>query len=82
MRSRCRTPTRCTRDYTTIYLVGHGQVFTIDSGEDFERYRWMLRGYLAAVEKAEIVLSGLSHHHADHSANLAGCRTSSAPRST
>ncbi len=57
-------------DYTTIYLVGHGQVFTIDSGEDFERYRWMLRGYLAAVEKAEIMLSGLSHHHADHSANL------------
>lgn len=56
--------------YTTIYLVGHGQVFTIDSGEDFERYRWMLRGYLAAVEKAEIMLSGLSHHHADHSANL------------
>jgi endoribonuclease LACTB2 len=30
----------------------------------------MLRGYLAAVEKAEIMLSGLSHHHADHSANL------------
>jgi glyoxylase-like metal-dependent hydrolase (beta-lactamase superfamily II) len=56
--------------YTSIYLVGHGQVFTIDSGEDFERYRWMLRGYLAAVEKAEIMLSGLSHHHADHSANL------------
>ncbi len=56
--------------YTSIYLVGHGQVFTIDSGEDFERYRWMLRGYLAAIEKAEIMLSGVSHHHADHSANL------------
>ncbi len=56
--------------FTTIYLVGAGQVLTIDSGEDFERYRWMLRGYLAATEKAEISLSGVSHHHADHSANL------------
>jgi glyoxylase-like metal-dependent hydrolase (beta-lactamase superfamily II) len=56
--------------FTTIYLVGHGQVFTIDSGEDFERYRWMLKGYLAAIEKAEIMLSGVSHYHADHSANL------------
>jgi glyoxylase-like metal-dependent hydrolase (beta-lactamase superfamily II) len=56
--------------YTTIYLVGRGQVLTIDSGEDMERYRWMLRGYLAATEKAEIALSGITHHHADHSANL------------
>ena len=56
--------------FTTIYLVGGGQVLTIDSGEDFERYRWMLRGYLAATEKAEISLSGVSHYHADHSANL------------
>ncbi len=56
--------------FTTIYLVGRGQVLTIDSGEDFERYRWMLRGYLAATEKAEISLSGVSHYHADHSANL------------
>ena len=56
--------------YTTIYLVGRGQVLTIDSGEDQERYRWMLKGYLAATEKAEVALSGITHHHRDHSANL------------
>jgi ribonuclease/clavin/mitogillin len=56
--------------FTTIYLVGRGQVLTIDSGEDDERYRWMLKGYLAASEKAEIGLSAVSHFHADHSANL------------
>jgi glyoxylase-like metal-dependent hydrolase (beta-lactamase superfamily II) len=56
--------------FTTIYLVGRGQVLTIDSGEDMERYRWMLRGYLAATEKAEIGISCVTHHHADHSSNL------------
>src|SRR5438094_9458366 len=56
--------------FTTIYLVGRGQVLTIDSGEDMDRYRWMLRGYLAASEKAEIGISCVSHHHRDHSANL------------
>ena len=56
--------------FTTIYLVGRGQVLTIDSGEDMDRYRWMLKGYLAATEKAEIALSAVSHHHSDHSANL------------
>jgi ribonuclease/clavin/mitogillin len=56
--------------FTTIYLVGRGQVLTIDSGEDMERYRWMLRGYLAATEKAEIGISCVSHHHRDHSSNL------------
>ena len=60
--------------FTTMYLVGEGQAFTIDSGEDLDRYRWMLRGYLAAVEKAEIGLSGITHHHSDHSANLAWLR--------
>ena len=55
---------------TTIYLVGRGQVLTIDSGEDLERYRWMLKGYLAASEHAEIAISAITHHHADHSANL------------
>ncbi|MPZ14883.1 MAG: MBL fold metallo-hydrolase [Chloroflexi bacterium] len=55
---------------TTIYLVGRGQVLTIDSGEDAERYRWMLRGYLAATEKAEIGMSCVTHHHRDHSSNL------------
>src|SRR5947209_1042446 len=56
--------------FTTIYLVGRGQVLTIDSGEDAERYRWMLRGYLAATEKAEIGMSCITHHHRDHSSNL------------
>src|SRR5437867_2701301 len=56
--------------FTTIYLVGRDQVLTIDSGEDMERYRWMLRGYLAAIEKAEIGISCVSHHHRDHSSNL------------
>ena len=56
--------------FTTIYLVGRGQVLTIDSGEDLDRYRWMLRGYLAATEKAEIGVSAVTHHHADHSSNL------------
>lgn len=55
---------------TTIYLVGRGQTLTIDSGEDAERYRWMLKGYLAATEHAEIALSAVTHYHADHSANL------------
>ena len=55
---------------TTIYLVGKGQALTIDSGEDLERYRWMLKGYLAASERAEIAISAVSHHHADHCANL------------
>jgi glyoxylase-like metal-dependent hydrolase (beta-lactamase superfamily II) len=56
--------------FTTIYLVGRGQVMTIDSGEDMDRYRWMLRGYLAATERAEIAIAAISHHHFDHSANL------------
>jgi ribonuclease/clavin/mitogillin len=56
--------------FTTIYLVGRGQVLTIDSGEDMDRYRWMLKGYLAATEKAEIALSSITHFHGDHSANL------------
>jgi ribonuclease/clavin/mitogillin len=55
---------------TSIYIVGKDQVLTIDSGEALERYQWMLRGYLAAVEKAEIALAGITHHHLDHSGNL------------
>jgi glyoxylase-like metal-dependent hydrolase (beta-lactamase superfamily II) len=55
---------------TTIYLAGRGQVLTIDSGEDDERYRWMLKGYLAATEKAEIGQSAITHYHSDHSSNL------------
>ena len=34
--------------FTSIYIVGQDQVLTIDSGEALERYKWMLRGYLAA----------------------------------
>ena len=56
--------------FTTIYLVGHGQVLSIDTGADEDRYRWMLRGYLAATEKAEIGQCALSHFHFDHSSNL------------
>src|SRR5262249_51848241 len=55
---------------TSIYIVGNDQVLTIDSGEALERYQWMLRGYLAAIEKAEIALAGITHHHLDHSGNL------------
>lgn len=57
-------------DFTSIYLVGNGQVLTIDSGEAMDRYQWMLRGYLAATERAEIALSGITHHHGDHVGNL------------
>ena len=56
--------------FTTIYLVGHDQTLSIDTGADEERYRWMLRGYLAAAENAEIGLAALSHFHFDHSSNL------------
>jgi glyoxylase-like metal-dependent hydrolase (beta-lactamase superfamily II) len=56
--------------FTTIYLVGRDQVLTIDSGADEERYRWMLRGYLAAAEKAEIAQAAVTHFHFDHSSNV------------
>ena len=56
--------------FTTIYLVGHDQVLTIDSGADEERYRWMLRGYLAATENAEIAQAAVTHFHFDHSSNI------------
>ena len=59
---------------TNIYLVGRGQALTIDSGEALDRYRWMLRGYLAAVERAEIAVAAVTHHHADHSGNLRWAR--------
>ena len=59
-------------DYTSIYLVGpaRGQSLAIDSGEAMEHYQWFLRGYLAAVEKAEIGITTITHHHQDHSGNL------------
>jgi glyoxylase-like metal-dependent hydrolase (beta-lactamase superfamily II) len=59
--------------FTSIYLIGKsggGEALTIDSGEAVERYRWMLRGYLAATERAEIALSAITHYHLDHSGNL------------
>ncbi len=59
--------------FTSIYLVGKaggGEALTIDSGEAIDRYRWMLRGYLAATERAEIALAGITHFHLDHSGNL------------
>jgi endoribonuclease LACTB2 len=57
-------------EFTSIYIVGKDQVLTIDSGEAMDRYKWMLRGYLAATERAEIALAGITHHHSDHSGNL------------
>ncbi len=59
-------------DFTSIYLVGPkgGQSLTIDSGEAIDRYRWFLRGYLAATEHAEIGVAAITHHHSDHSGNL------------
>jgi endoribonuclease LACTB2 len=56
--------------FTTMYIVGTDQVLTIDSGEALDRYQWMLRGYLAAIERAEVGLIGITHHHLDHSGNL------------
>ena len=59
--------------FTSIYLVGRhgsGEALTIDSGEAIDRYRWMLRGYLAAAERSEIALAGITHFHLDHSGNL------------
>jgi glyoxylase-like metal-dependent hydrolase (beta-lactamase superfamily II) len=59
--------------FTSIYLVGKGgggEALTIDSGEAADRYRWMLRGYLAATEHAEIALAAITHFHLDHSGNL------------
>ena len=60
--------------FTNIYMVGAGQVMTIDSGEALDRYRWMLRGYLAATEQAEVAVAAITHHHADHSGNLKWAR--------
>jgi endoribonuclease LACTB2 len=58
--------------FTSIYLINAkgGQSLTIDSGEAIERYRWMLKGYLAAVENAEVAIAAITHHHSDHSGNL------------
>ncbi|HJP41562.1 MAG TPA: MBL fold metallo-hydrolase [Dehalococcoidia bacterium] len=59
-------------DFTCIYLVGPkgGQSLTIDSGEAIDRYQWFLKGYLAAIEHAEIGIASITHHHSDHSGNL------------
>jgi len=59
-------------DYTCVYLVGDKgqQSLTIDSGEAVDRYQWFLKGYLAAVERAEVGIATITHHHADHSGNL------------
>ena len=59
---------------TNIYLVGTDQVMSIDSGEAIDKFKWMLRGYLAAIERTEIALAGITHHHYDHSGNLKDLR--------
>ncbi len=56
--------------YTNIFLVGDGPVMAIDSGESQDRYKWMLRGYLAATGRDQIDLVAITHHHFDHSGNL------------
>jgi glyoxylase-like metal-dependent hydrolase (beta-lactamase superfamily II) len=56
--------------YTNIFLVGERRLLAIDSGEAQDRYKWMLRGYLAAHEGAEISSVAITHHHFDHSGNL------------
>ena len=61
---------------TNIYLVGSGQVLAIDSGEAIDKFRWMIRGYLAAIERAEIGIASVTHHHYDHSGNLKHLRES------
>ena len=55
---------------TNIFIVGQGEVMSIDSGEAIDKFKWMLRGYLAAIEKSEIAIAGITHHHWDHSGNL------------
>ncbi|WP_322817398.1 MBL fold metallo-hydrolase [Tepidiforma sp.] len=59
-------------EFTCIYLVGKPgrQAITIDSGEAIDRYRWFIKGYLAAVAHEEIAIAAITHHHADHSGNL------------
>lgn len=59
-------------DFTGIYLIGKQgrQSLTIDSGEALDHYQWFLRGYLAAVEREEIAIATITHHHSDHSGNL------------
>lgn len=55
---------------TNIYIVGEGQTLTIDSGEAIDKFKWMLQGYLAAMERSEIGIAAITHHHFDHSGNL------------
>ena len=49
--------------FTNIFYIGGDQALTIDSGESLERYRWMLKGYLAAIEKTE---GWTSRHRGDY----------------
>jgi glyoxylase-like metal-dependent hydrolase (beta-lactamase superfamily II) len=56
--------------YTNIFLVGDRKLLAIDSGEAQDRYKWMLRGYLAAREGSEVTAVAITHYHFDHSGNL------------
>ncbi len=64
--------------YTNLFLVDGDQTMLVDSGEALERYRWMLRGYVAAGAatgaRADIDIVGITHHHFDHSGNLIWAR--------
>lgn len=56
--------------YTNMYVVEGERRMVIDSGEALDRYRWMLRGYLAAGGSEEVSLLAITHHHFDHAGNL------------
>ncbi|MFA7296398.1 MAG: MBL fold metallo-hydrolase [Dehalococcoidia bacterium] len=55
--------------FTNMYVVSGERSMVIDSGEAMDRYRWMLRGYLAATG-TEVSLLAITHHHFDHTGNL------------
>jgi ribonuclease/clavin/mitogillin len=56
--------------FTNIFIVDGDRRLVIDSGEALDRYRWMLRGYLAATGSEEVALLAVTHHHFDHAGNL------------
>ncbi|MEI6664529.1 MAG: MBL fold metallo-hydrolase [Chloroflexota bacterium] len=56
--------------YTNIYIVEGERRLVIDSGEAMDRYKWMLRGYLAATGSEQASMLAITHHHFDHAGNL------------
>lgn len=56
--------------FTNMYIVDGERRLVIDSGESMDRYRWMLRGYLAATGDRAVSTLAITHHHFDHAGNL------------